>query len=55
MLLNVKDLNVTFKTPDGKVVAVKDLNFSLEKGQALGIVGSLVLVKAKPLLRLWDF
>ena len=39
MLLDVKNLNVTFQTPDGDVVAVKDLNFSLEKGQALGIVG----------------
>lgn len=39
MLLDIKNLNVTFKTPDGHIVAVKDLNFSLERGQALGIVG----------------
>lgn len=28
-LLNVKDLRVTFATPDGDVTAVNDLNFSL--------------------------
>ncbi len=27
-LLNVKDLRVTFSTPDGDVTAVNDLNFS---------------------------
>lgn len=39
MLLDVKNLNVTFTTPDGQVVAVKDLNFSLISGETLGIVG----------------
>lgn len=39
LLLDVKDLNVTFKTPDGIVTAVNDLNFSLQKGETLGIVG----------------
>ncbi len=38
-LLNVKDLRVTFKTPDGDVTAVNDLNFSLRAGETLGIVG----------------
>lgn len=28
-LLDVKDLRVTFKTPDGDVTAVNDLNFDL--------------------------
>lgn len=37
-LLNVKDLRVTFSTPDGDVTAVNDLNFSLRAGETLGIV-----------------
>jgi oligopeptide transport system ATP-binding protein len=35
----VKDLRVTFKTPDGDVTAVNDLNFTLQAGETLGIVG----------------
>ncbi|MCE0557885.1 ABC transporter ATP-binding protein [Motilimonas sp. E26] len=38
-LLDVKDLEVQFATPEGSVVAVNKLNFSLDKGQTLGIVG----------------
>ncbi len=38
-LLDVKDLRVTFGTPDGDVTAVNDLNFSLRAGETLGIVG----------------
>ncbi|MFC3912472.1 ABC transporter ATP-binding protein [Pseudaeromonas sharmana] len=38
-LLEVKDLRVEFKTPEGNVVAVNDLNFSLQAGETLGIVG----------------
>lgn len=38
-LLNVKDLRVEFTTQDGIVTAVNDLNFSLDKGETLGIVG----------------
>jgi oligopeptide transport system ATP-binding protein len=38
LLLDVKDLRVTFKTPDGDVTAVNDLNFNLG-GETLGIVG----------------
>lgn len=38
-LLEVKDLSVSFKTPDGIVSAVNKLNFSLEEGKTLGIVG----------------
>ncbi|NUU66619.1 ABC transporter ATP-binding protein [Enterobacteriaceae bacterium BIT-l23] len=38
-LLAVKDLRVTFATPDGDVTAVNDLNFSLRAGETLGIVG----------------
>ncbi len=39
VLLDVKDLSVIFNTPDGAVTAVNKLNFSLKKGQTLGIVG----------------
>lgn len=35
----MKDLRVTFSTPDGDVTAVNDLNFSLRAGETLGIVG----------------
>ena len=35
-LLDVKDLRVEFKTPDGNVVAVNDLNFSLSAGETFG-------------------
>ncbi|MCE2573502.1 oligopeptide ABC transporter ATP-binding protein OppD [Motilimonas eburnea] len=38
-LLEVQDLEVKFATPEGDVVAVNKLNFSLDKGQTLGIVG----------------
>lgn len=38
-LLDVRDLRVEFSTPDGTVVAVNDLNFSLQSGETLGIVG----------------
>jgi len=38
-LLEVNNLRVNFKTPDGLVTAVNDLNFSLAQGETLGIVG----------------
>jgi oligopeptide transport system ATP-binding protein len=38
-LLEVKDLDVGFDTPEGKVHAVNCLNFSLKAGDALAIVG----------------
>ena len=38
-LLDVKNLYVRFKTPDGIVTAVNDLNFMLNAGSTLGIVG----------------
>lgn len=39
VLLDVKDLSVTFSTPDGDVTAVNHLNFDLRAGETLGIVG----------------
>lgn len=38
-LLEVQDLSVTFNTRAGLVRAVNNLNFSIERGQTLGIVG----------------
>ena len=39
VLLEVKDLGVSFSTPDGTVNAVNGVTLSLEQGTALGIVG----------------
>ena len=39
MLLAVDNLNVRFGTRDGEVYAVKDLSFSVGRGETLGIVG----------------
>ncbi|WP_417528749.1 ABC transporter ATP-binding protein [Marinomonas shanghaiensis] len=38
-LLEVNNLRVKFRTPDGFVTAVNDLNFTLAQGETLGIVG----------------
>ena len=38
-LLDVRDLSVRFKTPDGFFDAVKHVNFSLDKGSSLALVG----------------
>ena len=38
-LLEVNNLRVNFRTPDGLVTAVNDLNFTLAQGETLGIVG----------------
>ena len=38
-LLTVQQLGVQFQTPDSLVSAVNGINFSLDKGQTLGIVG----------------
>lgn len=38
-LLEVKNLNVVFETPEGEVHAVTDLSFCVEAGDALAIVG----------------
>jgi ABC-type glutathione transport system ATPase component len=38
-ILEVKNLNVRFSTPDGEVHAVKDVNFRIDEGECLGVVG----------------
>ncbi|MCW8925206.1 MAG: ATP-binding cassette domain-containing protein [Xanthomonadales bacterium] len=38
-LLEIKDLNVGFDTPEGEVHAVNNLNFSIKAGDTLAIVG----------------
>ena len=38
-ILEVKDLETCFKTPEGIVHAVNGVNFSLDEGETLGIVG----------------
>ena len=39
IVLEVKNLEVAFKTPNGLVRAVRDVSFELEKGETLAIVG----------------
>ena len=38
-LLEIKDLNVTYRNKEKSVYAVRDVSLSLEEGDALGIVG----------------
>ena len=39
LLLDIQDLRVTYKTEEGLVVAVDDLNLQLKRGETLGLVG----------------
>ncbi|MEM3829986.1 MAG: ATP-binding cassette domain-containing protein, partial [Conexivisphaerales archaeon] len=38
-ILEVKGLNLAYKTLRGNLIAVKDVSFSLKPGETLGIVG----------------
>lgn len=48
LLLDVKDLRVTFKTQDGDVTAVNDLNFTLQAGRRSVLSGSPAPVNRRP-------
>ncbi len=37
--LKISDLEVSFKSTKGKYVAVRDINFNIEKGQIISIIG----------------
>jgi oligopeptide transport system ATP-binding protein len=51
-LLQVDDLSVKFKTPDGEITAVNGMGFSLERGQTFGIVGESGSGKSQSMLAL---
>ena len=38
-LLDIKNLSVDFRTPLGRVHALRDINFKINKGKIVGIVG----------------
>ena len=38
-ILEVKDLNMSYKTIDGNVDAVKDVSFTVKQGESFGVVG----------------
>lgn len=37
--LEIKDMEISFPTPKGKYVAVKDINLSIKKGEIISIIG----------------
>ena len=51
-LLEVDDLSVRFKTPEGEITAVNGLSFALERGQTFGIVGESGSGKSQSMLAL---
>ncbi|MBA0884865.1 ABC transporter ATP-binding protein [Flavobacterium undicola] len=37
--LEIKDLEISFPTPKGKYIAVRDINLSIQKGEIISIIG----------------
>ncbi len=50
ILLDVKNLNVHFQTPEGELQAVRDVRFSLRQGETLGVVGESGSGKSQTML-----
>ena len=46
LLLDVKDLETQFKTPEGIVYAVNGVSFSMEEGETLGLSAKAAAGKA---------
>lgn len=49
-LLDVKNLNVHFQTPEGELQAVRDVSLSLRPGETLGVVGESGSGKSQTML-----
>lgn len=45
-LLEIKDLQIEYKTHDGVVYAVNNVNLQLDKGETLGLVGETEIGRA---------